>query len=179
MDAKAAGIIVLALRCSAEWRLPFAKWQCIGLWPTFPSFIAAGAKVIAISCAAAASCLVSEDRRHRCLFLGRFAEMSGVEYQEKFRKATDRELPFCLGESESQTESSGTITEVSLTSCDKHADKHRVQKSKEYANGSCMARVIVLPIAIWPSLGPRTQTSGSVSCTAFRLGFGAACAGSG
>jgi hypothetical protein len=113
------------------------------------------------------------------LFLGRFAEMSGVEYQEKFRKATDRELPFCLGGSESQTESSGTITEVSLTSCDKHADKHRVQQSKEYANGSCIARVTVLPIAIWPSLGPRTQTSGSVSCTAFRLGFGVACAGSG
>jgi hypothetical protein len=36
------------------------------------------------------------------LFLERFAEMSGVEYQEKFRKATDRELPFCLGGSESQ-----------------------------------------------------------------------------
>ena len=53
VDAKAAGIIVLALRCSAEWRLPFAKWQCIGLWPTFPSFIAAGAKAIAISTYAA------------------------------------------------------------------------------------------------------------------------------
>jgi hypothetical protein len=28
------------------------------------------------------------------LILGRVAEMTGVEYQEKFRKATDRELLF-------------------------------------------------------------------------------------